>query len=77
MQNNSKTKGIFIIKRENKSYQELVNSLASVFSKFTAFNKEERIENKLQAKKLADMADWNFLSKYYIEAHNLAADRIE
>jgi glycogen synthase len=69
--------GIFIVPRENKSYQEIVDSLASVFIKFTSFSKQERIENKLQAKKLADTADWNNLAEFYIKAHNMAAEKIE
>lgn len=72
-----KNQGIFIVKRENKKYQEIVDDLASVFIRFSSFDKQERIENKIQAKRLADTADWNNLAQQYIIAHNLAVDKLE
>jgi len=73
----NKTKGIYIVPRQDKPYNEIVDNLYSVFSSFVKLNKQERIENKLQAKKLADSADWNILSEFYIKAHNLAIERLK
>ena len=33
---------------------------------------EDRVENKIQAKELAKLADWRILINNYITAHNLA-----
>lgn len=67
--------GIFIIKRNNKTTDQVADDLFNIFSKFTAGNKQARIENKLQAKKIADIADWANLIEFYIKAHNLAIDK--
>jgi glycogen synthase len=67
--------GIFILSRQNRTYEDVLDQLYQVFAKFTAGNKQDRIENKMQAKKLADIADWNNLANFYIQAHNLAVDK--
>ena len=72
----SSTPGIFVLKRLNKSDDDVVNQLVAVMYNFANLPKEERIANKLQARKVASMADWNIFVNNYIEAHNLAVDKV-
>ena len=71
----SDTPGIFVLKRLNKSDDDVVNQLVDVMFKFTELSKENRIANKLQARKVASMADWKNFVDNYIEAHNLAVSK--
>ena len=70
------TPGIFILKRLNKTDDDVVNQLVDVMFKFANLSKEERIANKLQARKTASMADWKSFVNNYIEAHNLAVEKV-
>ena len=38
---------------------------------------DERVKNKVEAKKLSKTADWKEFVQYYIEAHNLALEKEE
>ena len=44
---------------------------------FSKIDREERITRKLEAKAIADMADWEHMVQYYIEAHNLAVKKVK
>ena len=74
---NKKNPGIYVLERQDKPHEEIVGNLVNIFKEFCLATKQDRIENKLKAKHLADMADWNMLAKQYIEAHNLAVDKNE
>ncbi|MBI2657674.1 hypothetical protein HYX08_03190 [Candidatus Woesearchaeota archaeon] len=71
----SDTPGIFVLKRLNKSDDDVVNQLVDVMFNFASLSKEERIANKMQARKIASMADWKIFADNYIRAHNLAIER--
>ncbi len=75
IQDNSKNPGIYVLERLNKSEDEIVSSLAKIMIDFSLSSKQDRIENKMRAKRLADTADWGLLADNYIMAHNLAVDR--
>jgi glycogen(starch) synthase len=70
-----KNQGIYVLNRLNKSDEEVTNNLLKVFMEFTLSSKQDRIDNKLRAKRIADTADWALMAENYIKAHNLAADR--
>lgn len=72
----SNTPGIFVLKRLNESDDDVVNQLVDVMYKFANLSKEERIANKMQARKTASMADWKIFVNNYIEAHNLAVEKV-
>ncbi|RJQ17165.1 hypothetical protein C4573_03875 [Candidatus Woesearchaeota archaeon] len=67
-----KNPGMYVLERFNKSYDDVVNSFAQILYGFTMLDHTERVQNKLSAKSLATLADWNFLIENYIKAHNLA-----
>jgi len=72
----SETPGIYVLKRLNKGHDEVVEQLVDVMSKYASLSKEDRIANMLDARKIAAMADWKIFIKKYIEAHNLAIDKV-
>ena len=68
--------GIFVLKRLNKTDDDVVNQLVDVMFNFAGLSKEDRIANKLQARKIASMADWKIFVNNYIEAHNMAVGKV-
>ncbi len=72
----SDTPGIFVLKRLNRSDDDVVNQLVDVMFNFANLSKEDRVSNKLQARKTASLADWKSFVKNYIEAHNLAVEKL-
>ena len=71
----SDTPGIFVLKRLRKTDDDVISQLIDVMFNFANSPKEDRIANKLQARKVASMADWKIFVNNYIEAHNLAVDK--
>jgi len=71
----SDTPGIFVLKRLNKTDDDVISQLVGVMFNFANLSKEDRIANKLQARKTASMADWKSFVNNYIEAHNLAVEK--
>ena len=72
----SDTPGIYVLKRLNKKDDDVVSQLVNVMLGFANFSKEERTANKLQARKVASMADWKSFVKNYIVAHDLAVEKV-
>jgi glycogen synthase len=72
----SKNKGIFILERLNVAEAEEVQQLTEMILHYTLLPKDERVENKINSKKLAERCDWSILIENYIEAHNLALTRV-
>jgi glycogen(starch) synthase len=67
-----KLPGIFLLERMNKTEKEIVGDLVKTLSDFLKLTTNQRVENKIQARSLANMADWEILIKNYITAHNKA-----
>jgi glycogen(starch) synthase len=71
----NKNPGIFVLKRLGKKDDEVVEELANALYYFSSLSKQERIKNKMEAQRLATLADWEVLIKNYIEAYNLAVKK--
>ncbi len=67
--------GVFVLKRDKKTDQQITDSLAKFMFKFSKFSKQDRVKNKLIARNMAAKADWKFLIDNYIIAHNKAFDK--
>lgn len=67
--------GIFILEGFGKSDEALTAEIAGAMYRFSQFSRRERIENKIQARKVAALADWKALIKNYIIAHNSAVKK--
>lgn len=70
--NRYKETGVFILPRFGKDEEEEVDGLVEILQKFYKFTHKQRVQNKLKAREIAALADWNVLIKEYIKAHNLA-----
>ncbi len=70
-------KGIFVIKRKDISWEKQVKQLKDIMHYYTVLPHSERIVNKINARALADLADWEVLVENYISAHNLAFVRMK
>ncbi len=70
-----KNQGTYVLDRLNKSEDEIVDGLFKMFIEFSNSSKQDRIENKIRAKRLADTADWNLMIENYLKAHNLAVEK--
>ncbi|MBI2649832.1 glycogen/starch synthase [Candidatus Woesearchaeota archaeon] len=71
----TETPGIFVLKRLNRNDDDVVSQLVNVMFNFANLSREDRIANKLQARKTASMADWKTFVNRYIEAHNMAVGK--
>ncbi|HIH49065.1 TPA: hypothetical protein HA296_05685 [Candidatus Woesearchaeota archaeon] len=70
-----KNPGIYILKREGKSDDEAVKSMAKIMLKFSMMSKTDRIEEKIHAHEVARYADWKQLIAMYVKAHQIALKR--
>ena len=72
---NKKVPGIYILDIENQKKEKMIKDFIDIIYKYTLFTKKKRIDNKIQARKVAFAADWKNFVTHYIEAHNLAIER--
>ncbi len=76
LQKTTGTEGIYVIRRYGREYNAYMNEFADILYKFTKFNANERVQQKIIAKKIADLADWKELIQNYFDAHNLAIKKV-
>ena len=67
--------GIFIVKRFGVSDDKFVGKLAEVMTTFAKYSNDERIKNKIEANHVSRLADWKFMVKQYMAAHQIAVDK--
>jgi hypothetical protein len=65
-----------VIKRLDKKDEDAVNDLVDILYLYTQYSKEQRISNKIEARRLASLADWKDLIENYINAHNSAIEKV-
>ncbi len=68
--------GIFIINMFNESWDKKVENLYECLYRFSKFNVNERVDNKVKAYTAASLMDWKILIENYIMAHNMAIDKV-
>ncbi len=62
--------GVYVLERHNKPDSDVVRSLANHMYNFSKFERPGRVDNKIEARKVASEADWKDFIENYIEAHN-------
>ncbi len=65
-------KGVFVLKRYNRSEQDVVEDLFVMLKEFCQKNRSERRELKAAAQKLSEQTDWQVFIKHYYDAHQRA-----
>jgi glycogen(starch) synthase len=66
---NKETPGLWILRRKHKNNEEIIDELTNIFLKIILMDRAERIQNKYEARRLANHFDWNDLVKYYINLY--------
>ncbi|MBI5881059.1 hypothetical protein HZB90_02920, partial [archaeon] len=74
-QKSYKSFGIYVLDRMDKGEGQVVNSLTKMLYDFAMLTKKKRIDNKMEARRLANLADWEFLGENYLKAHDLAVGK--
>jgi len=72
-----KRPGIFIVDNDNKSDQEIVAQLTEMLYGYAVMPRSERVENKINARKMVNNFDWEDLVENYVAAHNLAIKNVK
>ncbi len=67
--------GIYVLEREKHSDEDVTEDLHSFLYEFMKTSRRERVENKIEARKVAAKADWRIFVHSYIEAHNKVIDQ--
>lgn len=68
--------GIFVLKRMGRSDDDIIEDLYSRLYDYASLPKKKRIENKLEARKLASLADWDRLIENYFRAEDMALKKV-
>ncbi len=67
--------GIYVMKRMGVEWQKIVDDLSNFMYEYTQHSQEERVKDKMAAKRVSAIADWKNLIDNYIKAHNLALEK--
>lgn len=67
--------GIYVLKMFKRTKEQEINDLADIMYKYASMDHAERVQNKINAKYLSNLADWKHFIKFYIVAHNQALEK--
>jgi hypothetical protein len=67
--------GIFVLRRLNVPDVDVAEQLALTMELYAHYTKEGRINEKLEARRLASQCDWSLFVQHYMHAHTLAVGR--
>ena len=73
---NSKDKGICVLNRRYRGFDEACNELVDYLFDFVRMSRRQRIELRNRVEQLSELFDWSALIRHYKEAHDMALDRI-
>ncbi|MBW2967215.1 hypothetical protein KY362_01885 [Candidatus Woesearchaeota archaeon] len=76
LQQDAGKSGIYVMKRYQRDFNEMMDEFVDTLYKFSKFNAKERVQQKILAKETANLADWNVLIKNYFDAHDLAIKKV-
>lgn len=69
------TKGMYVVKRYNKSFDEAANELTEQMFAFVQLSRRERIQQRNRTESASVEFDWKNLGIYYERAYALAMER--
>jgi len=67
--------GLFVLKRFERPEGDILKEFTKILFDFSKLSKKGRVQQKIDAKKVAELADWKEFLNNYIKAHNLALER--
>jgi len=68
-------KGIFVVRRQEKTFDESAEELCDMLWQFVQLNRRERIMQRNAVESSAELFDWKNLRVYYDRAYGLALER--
>jgi len=72
---NTVGRGIYVLEREGKNDEEVVNELFITLKRFSMLSHSERVHERLSAKTLSELFGWEHLIAYYKKAYELVLDK--
>ncbi|TGD79904.1 glycosyltransferase [Hymenobacter wooponensis] len=72
---NHEDKGIFVVHRQEKSFEESAEELTDMLWQFVQLNRRERIMQRNNVESSSELFDWKNLRVYYDRAYALALER--
>lgn len=69
------TAGIYVLKRYKRNMEDVMKEFVDILYNYSKLNLKERVQQKMLAKELANLADWNVLIQNYFDAHEMAFKR--
>ncbi len=69
------TKGIAVLTTKAQTKDQMAQRLSNMMHEIVSMPKERRLEKRIEANKLSEVANWDDFSKEYIKAHNLAIEK--
>lgn len=66
---NPKFPGVFILKRKNQKEPEVIEDLAKIMFEFAQLAHSERVQNKLEARRIANFCTWEKLIENYFNLY--------
>ncbi|MBS3151845.1 glycogen/starch synthase [Candidatus Woesearchaeota archaeon] len=76
MSKNKTESGVFVLKRFKRNEDEIIDDFTRIMHNFTKLNRKGRVEEKIIAKEISNLADWKILIENYIKAHELAITKV-
>lgn len=64
--------GVWVLSRQNRSFEEVSEELFEMLVRFCELDRYGRQEQRVAAKNLSALVDWNVFIKHYLEAHRRA-----
>lgn len=71
------TAGVFVLKRLQVSDEDFAKALGDQMFNYAMLSVQDRVQTKINARSIAEQADWKYFIEYYIEAHNKAVEKIQ
>ncbi|MBM3309799.1 MAG: hypothetical protein FJY77_06030, partial [Candidatus Altiarchaeales archaeon] len=72
-----KGEGIYVLTRENRSWDDMVKDLTEKLYQIVNLSQRELMDYRMSAKKMSLLADWKNLAKNYIQAHDMALEKMK
>lgn len=69
--------GIYVLKRENRGWNDMAEDLAGKLYQIVTLSKRELMDYRISAKKMSLEADWKNLIQNYVTAHDMALDKLK
>ncbi|MFH1439139.1 MAG: glycogen/starch synthase [Candidatus Woesearchaeota archaeon] len=67
--------GVFVLRRFGMNPDSVIKEFSRLLYDYTLLHEKERVTQKILAKNIANLADWNEFVKFYFEAHNKAIEK--